>query len=388
MVSTPSRRTVAVLLVALLAVLAGCSGGGGQQAAQSGGDGGRSVEGGGGGGGGGVGSYYTDDGDRVIVRESNMRLEVGNFSRSFRRLRRIAARHGGYVGDRSQDSEGEYDTGRITVRVPAENFSAARDDVAGLGTLENENVEVLDFTAEYENREQRIEQLRADERRLEGLLNRTNDTDRAAELYDQLQEIREQIRELQQQQQTLRSRQTMSTIRVSMHEPESRKPPKNYDTAFGFGDAFLEAFYGGLEAVKWVIVFFGYAIPVGIALVPLGGLVAGLILVWRRTYAELSGLLDRKTGPGDRGGSGGDGRRSTPDDGTGEESGSGGDSDGSNSDGGTSDQGSDDNDRGDGGDSGGDKSSDGDEDGESGRSSDSDGNDEGDERDRNNESGD
>lgn len=290
-------RTLAVVA---LVVLAGCagglSGGGaseetGQQSGQAGGDGP----------GGSVGSYYADDGDRVLIRKADMDLRVDNFSRALGRLRTIARAHGGYIGDRSQRSEGEYDSGDVTVRVPARNFSDARDDIAAVGKVERENVRVLDFTGEFEDRKQRIAQLERDERELERLLANTTDTNEAVEVRNELQEVRGQLRELKQRQSSLRQREALSTVRIDLHEPESRKPPRNFESSFGFVDAFLGAFYGGLTAVKYVIVFFGYAIPAGIALVALGVFGSVLYLSWKRLFyrirAGFTGVLGAPADP-------------------------------------------------------------------------------------------
>ncbi|MFB6183889.1 MAG: DUF4349 domain-containing protein [Haloarculaceae archaeon] len=310
--SVRSRTRYAGLAVVVLVVLAGCTGGGGggftgnsQQTGASlaaGSDGGGGV-----GGAGGVGSYYTDDGQRVLIRESDMRLRVNNFSRALFRLRVVAHRHGGYVGDRSQRSEGQWDGGHVTIRVPAENFSAARDDVAAVGHLESENVRVLDFTAQYEDRQQRIEQLQGDERSLQRLLANTTDADQALQVRQELQQVRQQMRDLQRQQASLRQREAMSTIRIDLHEPDSRKPPDNFRASFGFTDAFLGAFYGGLTAVKYVIVFFGYAIPVGIALVLLGAFGSVLYLTWQRIFYGIRAVFDGTLGAVARNGGSNDG---------------------------------------------------------------------------------
>lgn len=290
----PRRRLLAVALVAVLVALAGCNaaqtGGGG--AADGGQQSGAASAGGGAaeGGGGGGGSYY-DDGERVIVREADMRVEVDNFTRSFQSVREVADRYGGFVGDRSQRSEGEWDRGRLTVRVPAQNFSDARDAIARLGDVEDENVRALDFTSEYQNRQQRIRRLERDRQRLRQVLNETSNATAAADLRDELQEVRQQIRELRDQQTQLRQRQALSTISVTLEEPVQRKPPRNYESAFGFMDAFTSAFYGGLTAVKYVIVFFGYAIPVGISLLALGAFLLVLWLVWQRIRFRVDRLL-------------------------------------------------------------------------------------------------
>lgn len=302
----PSGRTVGLfVLVTVLVALAGCNGvqmggnsGGGGDAAGGGAQ--LSADDGGGSGG---GSYYRN-GERVVVREADASLRVENFTRSFRRLRAIADRNGGFVGDRRQRSEGDWDTGTVTVRVPAGNFSSARDAVAGLGRLEEENVRALDFTGEYRDRQRRIRQLQRDRAELNRLLNGTENASTASDLREGVQEVRSKLRDLRREQSRLRERQALSTIRVEMHEPESEKPPRTYETAFGFADAFASAFHGGLTAVKYVVVFFGYAVPVGAAALLFGTFGFGLWNVWLRIQTRLTRLLgrgDASNGPSERG---------------------------------------------------------------------------------------
>jgi len=291
----PWRRVALALVLVALVALAGCNGQLGNS--QGGGDSGGAPDVGAGGGGGGVGSYYGDDGERVVVREADMSLRVENFSQSFRSLRAVADRYGGYLGDRRQRSEGEWDTGTVTVRVPAANFSAARDAVAALGRVEDENVRVLDFTGQYRDRQERIRQLERDQRELQRLLNRTENASAAADLRDELQEVRGELRELRGQQSQLRQRQALSTIRVDMHEPESRRPPQTFETAFGFADAFASAFNGGLTAVKYVIVFFGYAIPVGFAALLFGTFGFGLWRLWQQIRSTMERLFGTGVSP-------------------------------------------------------------------------------------------
>ena len=290
-----TRRRIALLAVVALVVVAGCSGASNQAGGSdaSGGDGAKTGQTGG------VGSYYDATGDRIVVREARLKLRVENFSQTFRSTRTIAKQYGGYVGDRSQDTRGDWAEGRMAVRVPPENFSDARDDLAALGYVEDESVSVKDFTREYNNREERIADLEKEEAALERLLAQTNETDEANRIRDDLRDIREQIRSLESEQQSIEQRETMSTITVNAHEPVGEQPPRNYRSSFGFDDAFLKAFYGGLTAVKYVVVFFGYAIPVGLALLPLGAFGLGLVAGFRRIRRVVSTVLSPETATDD-----------------------------------------------------------------------------------------
>lgn len=241
---------------------------------------------------GGVGSYYDGDGDRVVVRTAEMAVRVEEFEPAFQDLRQIADDHGGYLGDRSQSSEGDWDRGTITVRVPAAEFSATRDAITAVGDVEHEQVDAKDFSAEYDRRADRIERLREDERRFEALLANASNASEATRLQSELREIRDDLDRVTADQAQLERREAFSTITVTMHEPAERKPVATFTSDWGFRDAFVAAFFVGTMAIKAVIVVFGVVIPIGIAAVMLGAF--GMVC-WR-LWSVVSGGLRRLLG--------------------------------------------------------------------------------------------
>lgn len=299
---TRVRRSVAVALLAALVVLAGCGAqsGGGGAAPVGGGTGGGGGSGGGGGDAGGsgdvtVGSYY-ENGNRVVVRSADLRLQVADHDPAFERARRIARRNGGFVADYDHEIDRGWDRTSMVIRIPAANFSATRDALTGLGTLEREHVDAKDFTAQTVDLRERLDDLRTEERNLERLLNQTDDASESRRIREDLRDVRDQIRSLESELRSVRTRESLSTIRLTIHEPPSEKPPKNYETAFGFDDAFLEAFYGGLAAVKFVIVAFGYLIPAGVALLLAFAFAFAVYRTGHHLYAKLGVVLPDPSG--------------------------------------------------------------------------------------------
>lgn len=314
-----TKRLVMVAVIAALVVLAGCSGGTGGDAppanrggggSGAGGSGGGDSSGAGGGTGGGGGnadaaaggaSYYVD-GERVVVRESEMTVRVGEFDPAFTEVRAVVEGYGGYVQDYSIDVERGWHTATMRLKVPAGSFLDARAELAGLGTVEAESVDAKDFSDEYNNREEHLAELRSEKAELQRILSNTDDGDKARRLRDELSGLRAEIERLEEQQSALDRRSTLSTIQLTIHEPVTDKPPQNYRTAYGFDDAFLEAFYGGLVILKTTVVMLGYLASVGIAVLMFAVLA---VIAYRagRLFLRLSGL----SLPGGGGGSGGTG---------------------------------------------------------------------------------
>jgi hypothetical protein len=282
------KRTVGTLLVVALVALAGCGAGGGDAGdGGAGGDGASGVtatagDGGDGGGSAGVGSFYDSQGDRVVVRDARLDLEVESFEEAFRSARSIAREYGGYVGDREQSGEGEYDEGYFVVRVPAENFSTVRDALAGLGTLDHEEVRVLEFTGELRSARSRLEELEADERRLERALENANGSGEVDDIYEQLRTVRERRREAASESGSIARRASFSTIRVEVSEPATHRPDEGRGALAGLDEAFVDAFSAGLATVRLLVVAVGYAIPVGAVAVVGGAGGLGLLAGYRR----------------------------------------------------------------------------------------------------------
>lgn len=274
---TSKRAVFGMVAVALIVVLAGCAGGiGGNDAQEA-----QPDQAAGDSGAGEPGAEHDqvlsrfENGTRIVVRTGDIRLQVHEYETAFTESRRIAREHGGFLADWNHRTEGDWDSGRITIRVPANEFSDTRDDLTELGTVEHESVSQHDFTAEYVDTEQRISQLEAQRQRLETLYNETDDQDERRRILTDINEITNQIHQLEGEAASIERRQAFSTLELTLREPESRKPPRSYETAYGFGDAFAEAFYGGLTLVKYVVVLFGYLIP-GIASLMIVGIL-GLV---------------------------------------------------------------------------------------------------------------
>ncbi|MFB6163041.1 MAG: DUF4349 domain-containing protein [Halococcoides sp.] len=177
---------------------------------------------------GGVGSFYSEDGTRVVVRTAEMELRVEEFETAFEKLRTIVDRHDGYLGDRSQTSTGEWDRATITIRVPAAQFPATRDAIVDIGRVKSETVDAKDFTTEYRQRQHRIEDLRDEEQKFEALLDNASNASEAMRIRSELRDIRQQLDSLTAQQSRLEQREAFSTITVTLTEPTDRKPPATY----------------------------------------------------------------------------------------------------------------------------------------------------------------
>lgn len=220
-----------------------------------------------------------------------MGLEVRQFDSAFDRARATVRAHGGFVADWEVSAERGWHRATLQVRVPASNFSRVRDDLAALGTVERERVDAEDFTTEHEDLDSTLADLRARE---EVLVSRLEDARTDADerrIRSELQQVRSEIRSVREERSNLERRAALSSIELTLHEPESSRTPPTYESATGFGHTFLGAFYGGLAVVKYVVAAVGFVLPVGLTIVALGATVLVSVRLTRRFWSDLDARL-------------------------------------------------------------------------------------------------
>lgn len=288
-----------MIALVLLVALAGCAGGGGG----SGGGAPAGADGGGGSGGGAaptaggdaatdlaVGSYYAD-GERVVVRDASMTVTAEPFDPAFDEARSIARDHGGFVADWTLEVDDGYHRASLTIRVPAENFNAARDGLAALGTVERERVDARDFTDEHRGLGDRLSTLREQLSEVESELESTADEGRRVALLDKRADLRGEIRSLEGDRRALERRADLSTIELTLQEPASSRQPATYQSALGIQLAVLTAAFAGVSIVKYLLAAVGFVIPVAVSVLVLGALGVVLVRLTRRAWVRYDAAL-------------------------------------------------------------------------------------------------
>jgi len=279
------RRTVSALLVVLV-LLAGCGGSAGGAEVGSGGDSMTAAEmdtaeaaeqeadldaGGGDGGDGGDsgGAAAQTDGavatDRSIIRTGQVRLRVDDFEAARANLTTAVESRGGYVSDSTQqvhDRGGEsWTSGRVVLRVPAENFSETMTYVEGEGRVLESSTSTQDVTEQVVDLQARLDNLRAERERLRTLYDRANDTEDVLAVERRLSEVQTEIERTEARLQNLERRVAYSTVTVEMAEPRPDRPAPDqwYDTPVLA--AFLDSVHGVGVVLRAAVVAAAYAAP-------------------------------------------------------------------------------------------------------------------------------
>ncbi len=229
-----------------------------------------------------------------VVRTADVAVRVASdgFSRAFDQINAVAVAEGGYVsasttsagstasGDDARDERPR--SGDLTVRVPADRFDAVRRTLAGLGTIESEQIRGEDVTAQIVDFDARLKSLQAEEDALRTLVGRATAVGEVLQVQSQLFQVRQQVESLQAQRTQLDQQASLATIHVSLTEPGAAVQPSPEPA--GLAHALERALAGSVAVVGGTIVVLGWLAPVALV----GLLAWGVVRLRRRGSARVA----------------------------------------------------------------------------------------------------
>lgn len=213
-------------------------------------------------------------GEARVVKHAELSIEVaeGSLNAAFDRVASVADRQGGFVVSSSTSS---FDVGEagaeLTLRVPAEQFDAARTDLVGVGEMRSVQVGGEDVTARLVDLDARLRALRAEEAALIGLLGQAGNVGEVLAVREQMSATRLEIEQLAAQQASLDDRASLSTLRVSLSEPGASPVRTESESSTGLARSFERALDASVAVAGGMVVVLGYLLP----LVVLGLLARG-----------------------------------------------------------------------------------------------------------------
>ncbi|MBI2845940.1 MAG: DUF4349 domain-containing protein [Chloroflexi bacterium] len=188
--------------------------------------------------------------ERMIVRTAEITMVVENTEESLNRIEALAIQLGGYVSNSQSWKQEEQLFAFITIRVPADRFDNARQDIKDLAVeppTETQNTQ--DVTQEFVDLEARLENLQRTEEELQILLTevrqRSGKVQDILEIFRELTAIRQQIEQLQGQIQYLDNLVALASITVSLSPQE-----QVVDTGWDPGKTVREALHDLVEALQ------------------------------------------------------------------------------------------------------------------------------------------
>lgn len=210
--------------------------------------------------------------DRKVVRNAELDLEADIPEDSQRKITAIAESNGGFVVESSQSSSDVQTATRdivsMTVRVPAEQFEKALDEIRKAGDrVMSENVKGQDVTEEFIDIEARLKAKIALEAQFMNIMKRADSIEEALNVQGQLADVRAEIEKIEGRRRFLENQSTLSTIKVRVQTPKVFA-----ESSQGFGGRLADSFESGpgvamnfiLGLVTFVVAVVPFALFIGL----------------------------------------------------------------------------------------------------------------------------
>jgi len=202
----------------------------------------------------------------MLIRTGTAMVEVDSVEVAVARVRELAQRLGGYVGNTSvSGGEQAARSATLELKIPAARFDQAVSGLRPLGKVESVQVQAEDVGEEYVDLSARTANARRLEERLLGLLaTRTGKLEDVLAVERELARVRQEIDTQEGRLRYLRSRAAVSTLNVTVHEP--RPLVGDYPRARPLREAFRDAWRNFIGFLAGLIASLGFLIPLGLIL--------------------------------------------------------------------------------------------------------------------------
>jgi hypothetical protein len=195
----------------------------------------------------------------MIIRTGTASVQVDSLERAVAQVKQLAARLGGYVAN-SSESGGSQNVRQasLELKLPAAQWDHALAGLRPLGKLESQQTTAEDVGEEFVDVAARV----ANARRLEGrlidlLATRTGKLEDVLAVETELARVREEIERYEGRMRFLRGRVSLSTLVVTLHEPNPTLGPGSSPIL----DAFRTAWRNFVGFVAGFIASLGWLLP-------------------------------------------------------------------------------------------------------------------------------
>jgi hypothetical protein len=154
-----------------------------------------------------------------VIKTADLSVEVPHdgFQDALRAVVEVAQKKGGFVLS-SNTSGDDARTGSITLRVPADTFESAVNEISALGQVESESISAEDVSEEFIDLEARLRNLSAQEAVMLRLMDRTNTIAETIRVQNELTRVQLDTEQLRGRLRYLQDQTALSTISVQMTE--------------------------------------------------------------------------------------------------------------------------------------------------------------------------
>ena len=155
--------------------------------------------------------------DQEAAKDGFLSIEVSNYEEFEPKLTGLVDQFNGSV-ESSTSTTGELVNAGFVIRVPANNFNEMLGKIEALGKVTGKQVSDRDMSTEIDESQSRMDNLRNEEERLLGLVDKAKSLDEALTLEKELARVRDEIEQIRGKLNTLNESGQFSLIRLDIRE--------------------------------------------------------------------------------------------------------------------------------------------------------------------------
>jgi aminopeptidase N len=199
----------------------------------------------------------------MIIRTGHAQVRVDDVQQAVTTVRQLASQLGGYVANTSyQGGRDQIRSATLELKIPAARYEQAVAQLDRIGEVESVNTTAEDVGEEYVDLTARVANARRLEQRLTQLLaSRTGTLEHVLTVERELARVRGEIEQIEGRLRYLRTRAAMSTLVVTVHEPEPLHGRLGQNPII---EALRRAWRNFVEFIAAIIASLGVVIPLGL----------------------------------------------------------------------------------------------------------------------------
>jgi hypothetical protein len=205
----------------------------------------------------GIDSQETVSDTQKLIKQFSLTMETKKFDELIINLNQIIIDNDAYIqnSDEYTNSYNQARTLNMIIRIPRENSSSTRDDIAVLGTVTNRSENVRDVTDSYSNVDARLKTLYVEEQTYLDILEKAKTVDEVLQIQNYLSDTRYNIESYESQKRNYDLLISYDTLSVSVYEVEKISPVEEQTIFEEIGSNFLDSVKGIGEMLRSLVVF-------------------------------------------------------------------------------------------------------------------------------------
>ena len=193
-----------------------------------------------------------------IIKTASISLEVTDVPGAVETLKNIAAQKGGYLSSTNvQKGYNDRLTGSVVIRIPQAEFENALNGVKAIGTVKSSSTQGQDVTEEYVDLQAQKTSYQNQLAQYNAIMKQSTKIEDIIKVQQQIDRVQTELNRLEGRLRYLNSRIDLSTITVSLQEPE----PVGGDTGHNFITTINEGIAGFIGMIDAIIIIFFTLLP-------------------------------------------------------------------------------------------------------------------------------